>query len=429
MSLNQGQLAAAEGFFEFLLATDQNEFIISGAGGVGKTYLMSHLIDEVMPRYFKTCELLGIKPIYHEVVMTATTNKAADVLAKATKRPTQTIHSLLRLKVTENFSTGEVFLRRMDPELIIKDTIIFIDECSMIDRALDKHLKESTFNCKIIYVGDHNQLAPIKEPISPIYRRTIPFFELTEPMRNAHQPILLQLCNQLRETVDTGVFKPIQLTPGVVDQLPGSLMEAEIEKYFLNNDNQNRILAYTNTRVIEYNEHVRHIKGLPAHLTKGEHVINNAPFSVGRLSIPAETSFVVQGDSAPKTTHYIDGSTQLEVFNYTLKSVYGNTLSVDAPVDRDYYSKLLKYYAKTKDWVPYFKLKEYADLRSRDASTIHKAQGSTYDTVFIDLDDLNRCRNPAVASRLLYVAFSRAKERIVLYGDLAQRFGGLLTAP
>ena len=75
-TLNQGQQAAADGFFSFLFSTN-SQMIISGPGGVGKTYLMGHMIDRVMPEYFNTCTLMGIKPEYDGVVMTATTNKAA----------------------------------------------------------------------------------------------------------------------------------------------------------------------------------------------------------------------------------------------------------------------------------------------------------------------------------------------------------------
>lgn len=76
----------------------------------------------------------------------------------------------------------------------------------------------------------------------------------------------------------------------------------------------------------------------------------------------------------------------------------------------------------------YYSLKEqFPDLRPRDAATIHKAQGSTYNQVFIDLSDLSTCRNPDMAARLLYVAFSRAKERVVLYGKLAPKYGGLIS--
>ena len=47
-NLNQGQQAASDNFFEFLLS-DEKEMIISGPGGCGKTHLMGHMIDEVMP--------------------------------------------------------------------------------------------------------------------------------------------------------------------------------------------------------------------------------------------------------------------------------------------------------------------------------------------------------------------------------------------
>ena len=65
------------------------------------------------------------------------------------------------------------------------------------------------------------------------------------------------------------------------------------------------------------------------------------------------------------------------------------------------------------------------DLRPEDASTVHKSQGSTFDTVFIDLSDLSTCRQPDMAARLLYVAFTRARNRVVLYGKLKDKFGGV----
>jgi hypothetical protein len=160
VTLNAGQEAAADGFFEFLFS-DQRESIISGPGGVGKTFLMSHLIDEIMPRYFDTCQLMGVKPEYDQVVMTATTNKAAEVLAVGTSRPCDTIHSFLNLKVTDDYTTGQ---QKLTPTLnwfVHERKILFIDECSMIDFPLLQLIREGTHNSKIVYVGDHCQLAPV----------------------------------------------------------------------------------------------------------------------------------------------------------------------------------------------------------------------------------------------------------------------------
>jgi len=66
------------------------------------------------------------------------------------------------------------------------------------------------------------------------------------------------------------------------------------------------------------------------------------------------------------------------------------------------------------------------DLRQRDASTVYKAQGSSLDTVFIDVSNLSRSPNPSQAARMLYVAGSRARKHIVFYGELAERYGGLI---
>jgi ATP-dependent exoDNAse (exonuclease V) alpha subunit len=62
--------------------------------------------------------------------------------------------------------------------------------------------------------------------------------------------------------------------------------------------------------------------------------------------------------------------------------------------------------------------KTWIDLRAAYACTINKSQGSTYDKVFIDLDDLKRCNQPNTLARLLYVAVSRARYQVIFTGDL-----------
>ena len=63
------------------------------------------------------------------------------------------------------------------------------------------------------------------------------------------------------------------------------------------------------------------------------------------------------------------------------------------------------------------------DLRKVEASTVHKAQGSTLDTVFIDLDDISKCTQKQLTAKLLYVAASRARKKIIFFGELAKRYG------
>jgi ATP-dependent exoDNAse (exonuclease V) alpha subunit len=62
---------------------------------------------------------------------------------------------------------------------------------------------------------------------------------------------------------------------------------------------------------------------------------------------------------------------------------------------------------------------QWIDLRGAYASTVNKAQGSTFDRVFIDLDDIRRCNSGDQIARMLYVGVSRAKQQVFLTGDIA----------
>lgn len=425
--LNVGQQAAADGFFQFLFQSQQSELIISGPGGVGKTFLMGHLIDQILPQYFDTCKIMGIKPEYDEVVMTATTNKAAEVLGRSTGRITQTIHSFLHLTVKDDYSTGRSELKKTNEWVVHTKKIIFVDEASMIDSPLLRCLREGTHQCKIIFVGDHCQLAPVMEPISPIYNQNLPFFELTEPMRNNGQPALMGVCSQLRATVETGLFLPIQVVPGVIDYFDSSEMEKAIEDNFKNQNPDARILAYTNARVVDYNDHVREVRQLSSTYTEGEVLINNSAIRLSKemLSVEEEVEIL----RINPTTDFVDlgEGTELEIRLADLKSTYGIYKNVRLPENKAHFAELLKYYSGRKQWSKYFNLKNYfPDLRPRDAATVHKAQGSTYDTVFIDMGNISTCRNADVAARMLYVGFTRPRSRIVMYGQLAEKFGGIV---
>lgn len=431
--LNQGQTAAGEAFFAFLFNDDEKEMIISGPGGVGKSHLISALIDNIMPRYFKMCDLMGLKPKYDGVEMTATTNKAAEVLAISTSRPTSTVHSFLNLKVQEDYKTGKTKLTKNNNTWKVhQDKIVIVDEASTTDTELINMLHEGTHNCKIVYVGDHCQLAPVTEQISPIYRQNLPFYELTEQMRTA-VPELQSLNDQLRATVETGNFQPIQIVPGLIDWLDDDQMQAEIAQTFTHQTHSSRILAYTNDRVNQYNEHIRDLRHLPNHYTVGELLINNSAISLKTgegnralmVSVEAELEII---DLAPHNTIVnVAPNADLEVCYATVRLSRGTVFDkVALPVDRTHYLELIRYFQKTKNWNRYFYMKQnFPDFRPRDASTVHKAQGSTYDTVFIDLGNISTCHNPNQVARMLYVAFSRARHRVFLYGQLAEKYGGL----
>lgn len=427
-NLNQGQKNAAEAFMQFLFSPDK-EFIISGPAGVGKTYLMNYIIDNTMPRYHEMCELIGAPAEFNDVVMTATTNKAADVLSQSVGRPAGTVHSFFNLTVRDDYQTGKTMIKKTNRWQVHQGKIIFIDESSMIDTELWKMLHEGTMDCKLVYVGDRHQLAPVQEDLSPVYKHDSPMVELLEPVRNAGQPALMAICQQLRDTVATGEFKPIRVVPGVIDLLNGVQMQDEIQAQFQEQTHKARILAYTNKRVIEYNDHIRTIRNLPETYTVGEYLVSSSVIHTKRGQVPVETELeVMRNRGADRLLIDQAHDIYLDVNYLDIKDSFGETF-YDVPVmtDRKHFGELTSYYWKAKNFSSYFNLKNnIADLRPRDAATVHKSQGSTYDTVFIDLGNISTCHQPQQVARMLYVAFSRARTRVFLYGDLAPKYGGLI---
>lgn len=430
VTLNAGQQAAFDAFLQFLVGMEKI-FRISGPGGVGKTKLMGQLIDRAIPEYRNLAKLLGMPALYDEVVMTATTNKAAEELSRATGRPTSTIHSFMNLKVQDDYSTGKSRITKTRNFRVHENMVIFIDEASMIDTKLLNFIFEGTRNCKIVFVGDHCQLAPVMERISPIYLMQAPFYELTQPMRT-DIPALQKLNDQLRETVKTNSFQPIQLVPGIIDLFDADQMQTELIKRFSSTDTNDRILAYTNAHVMLYNDFIREIRQLPHSYTVGERLINNNAIELANdmLRVEDEVTIVDKSDDVfeLKLGLASDGSQiSMQYQEAMIVNQVGSEFSVRLPCDRKHFLNLIKYFGNKADWPTYFDLKNgYPDLRPRDAATFHKAQGSTYDTVFIDLGNLSTCRDSDMVARMLYVACSRARKQIIFYGDLAPKYGTIV---
>ena len=76
-------------------------------------------------------------------------------------------------------------------------------------------------------------------------------------------------------------------------------------------------------------------------------------------------------------------------------------------------------------WCDYFNIdRTFNDLRPPHASTVHKAQGSTYQHAFIDLADIGRNTKWHEIARLVYVALTRAAVSVYVTGELPARLYG-----
>ena len=106
MELTADQQQAADQLVNFLLS-QENEILCSGAPGVGKSHLISWFVNEGYSRYVQVCRERGLLTKYvDEPVVTATTNKAAEVLRTKLGKDVRTIHSYLGLVVKEDYNNG-----------------------------------------------------------------------------------------------------------------------------------------------------------------------------------------------------------------------------------------------------------------------------------------------------------------------------------
>ena len=159
----------------------------------------------------------------------------------------------------------------------------------MIDAELYKYIRELTHNCKIIYVGDRYQLCPVKSGLSPIYTKNITVKELTIPMRNKNHKELIDLCDQLKHTVETGEFHDILINSGVIDLYNSQDAQNALEEAFVKNTlGETRVVTYTNKRSTEYNSYIKSLRGHSEVFTEGDTMISCGVCSLGKTMVHVE---------------------------------------------------------------------------------------------------------------------------------------------
>jgi hypothetical protein len=240
--------------------------------------------------------------------------------------------------------------------------------------------------------------------------------EMNEIVRNSGH--ILNTGTQFRRTVETGIFNPIHFNNHDVIHCTGAEFRNLVEASFGDpnwDPSKSRILAWTNERVQQYNKHIRSYLNLPEKFQAGEAVITNE-------YITGTRSYHKSVDSWVRITRVMpDPVIQYGIVGYMveLDGVHVGFLPDDHKKTKD----LLKKLAKEKECKKYFEIKEtWLDLRPIYASSVHKAQGSTYETVFLDLFDIGQNWNATDVARLLYVGFTRASKKVVCYGYLPDRY-------
>lgn len=412
ITLTEDQENALEAFNTFLLNPVEPVFVLRGYSGCGKSTLVRILLDR-LPGFMKMAKLIDPKTPDYEVALTATTNKAAENLGLITGQHASTIHSFLGLRVQTDFRTNTTTLSARHGAQQKEGYLLFIDEASYVDKALLTFISQLTRNCKIVFIGDPAQLTPVKSTGTPVFDAKFAGAELTKVVRQAEGNPIVDLSTKFRHTVNTGEFFSFKPDGNHVKHLPRPEFLAAVEAEFTRPDwryADSKILAWTNKCVIAFNHHVRDlVKGDP-NFQPGDYAVCNSFVTVGRGAS-------IKTDQLVQITEISEEEERLGVLGHYY--VVDGSMRVFMPKSLELWRTGIREARARKDFISVAEMEtQWIDLRAAYACTINKAQGSTFDRVFVDLDDIRRCNSGDQIARMLYVGVSRARHQVILTGDL-----------
>lgn len=450
LTLTEDQSRAIRKLNRFIANPHPTEpFGIFGYAGTGKSTLTFQFVSQLLT-------------LRYRVVMTGSTNKAVEQLQEIALEQGipgitfMTIHSLLGLALVREGS--QKILKRKETDFLDSFDVVFVDEASMIDKQLHSYIQQvaagvcytltSTRPPYIILMGDPGQLNPVNETRSLAFNIRNKVI-LTQVVRQGKGSPLLEFITNIRRHIPTqknrvplSPFKPY--AHHSQDKRNGAILVNEqtllnyaaqkIAKRFSNDPNCFRILCWTNHQVDWYNNEIRRrLYGDDApRFIPGERLIAREPIYAPdhkTTLFPTSLEFVV------KETHP-DFYSGHNVWRLVVQAKTGPAKQIyvlyESEQQRfDHQTDQLLNAAKRNPylWRQYYQhLETFASVRPCFALTIHNAQGSTFNEVGIDGNDIyarmgdRTAKNVLEMNRLFYVAASRARHRaLIVWSNPAKR--------
>lgn len=379
------EIAAEEAKLGLILAEEQKEAIrtaissglcvITGGPGTGKTMIQRVILDIYQKLFPK-----------NEIVCCAPTGRAASRMEQSTGYPSSTVHKALGMLAGEDacFGLGEE----------LAADLVLVDEMSMLDiyvaNSLFQAVKEGS---RLILIGDADQLpsvgpgAVLSELIAS---GCIPVVKLDHVFRQEAGSRIAINAKQIRHGLTALEYgEDFQFVHS--DDLKESarlIQKLYLQEVAKNGIDQVALLSpyrqKTETGVNALNEQIRE-------------AVN--PMSAGKAEITFGTQKFRSGDKVMQVKN------RDEVSNGDIGYITKIEKSEnDAELQIDFGDERIKNYV-TRDL-------ELLDLGY--ASTIHKSQGSEYQTVIINLQSahyimLNR--------PLIYTAITRGRTKVIIVGE------------
>lgn len=369
---------------------ENNIIILTGGPGTGKTTTINALIEILELNNF-------------DIALCAPTGRAAQRLETVTKRNAKTIHRLLEVEFIDNKNIK--FIKNEKNKL--KYDIIIIDEISMVDVNLFYHLLKALKNeCKLILVGDHNQLPSIGAGDilkNIIESKLIKIIELKKIFRQAKESLIITNSHKI-----------------ISGEMP-TLNIKDSDFFFIEENNKNNVLETTKELYINrlYKAYDFCKKSDIQILTpsrKGEIGTNNInnyiqesinPKSKSKIEVYFNGLVYRENDKVMQIKNNYD--IEYEKDGQVLKGIYNGDIGIiqkinliNNTIEINFDGKIVQY---TKDML--------FQIELAYAITVHKSQGSEFDAVILLIFDNNIHLN---YRNLLYTAITRAKKLLIIIG-------------
>lgn len=465
ITLTKGQQKAVEGLIDFINSPyDKNKSVygLIGPGGVGKTFVTRYIVQR--------CKLSS-----STIKCCSPTHKACRVFSNAVGLKVDTIQSTFGFRLNlniEDFDYNNPAFTPISTPKLENVQLLICDEASMLNASLVTYIinKCREHNIKLLFIGDSSQLAPVREYKSTAFTKCNKVFELTEIVRQEENNPILILLDYLRDDIKykshkfiTYVSKHIGISNynqfGEGFNIIGSKDFSKVvsvkfnDEEYTKNIEMYKLIAYTNVAVTSWNNFIRNIIITDADkniLTKNDLIMsyettvdefndiilnNSEEYIIKDLVNYVEPKYnfkgflvkfqKVNGGNVTKPIFVIDHRDKYSIMKYieVIQNLISEAKKASGGVRA---SRWKDYYDFKKQYLILTNIKKGNQiLFSRDidyafAITSHKSQGSTYDNVFVDLNDMiynsqgMMYANYEETLRRLYVACSRARKELIL---------------
>lgn len=414
--------------------------VISGEPGTGKTWLTKYLVNR----------LRGAVPLY-----TAPTNEAVRQLqlSLGSEAATKTTFSAFGLTLATWVEHPFIIQGRV-PEDLNDFNLLVVDEASMVGKKEKEQQAKRladyvlTYGIKTIWLGDDFQLPPIEseDGTSPIFKEDWPRIHLTQVVR--HDGPILQFARALREEIK----KPVKNLPSPPEGIDSLRMEAflqSISESFPSEEiysdlieGNGRMICWTNPQVDKINRQVRN-RRFGADVA-GKYFVcpeDNILLTKPLVFHPYMEKLETKLSSLENLERHYSINTKGEVLKVSETEIFGvpcykvhmemetgndGTAYIPTLAGEKLYKNLIKSLtdaakaeqkgtAQARAW----ELKHavdscFAKMKHSYAITGHRSQGSTIDSVYVDVANMLQNRDRLVAFKNLYVASTRAKNKLTL---------------